>query len=373
MPEVLSEFWDFVAAIWSDGVFGINLSEIVIGIGVIAVALILRSLFTRFVVYELKQLTKKSETKIDDELIAALEGPIRFLPIVIGVFVATQMMTLSEDTRSMSDALNESLVLFNIFWGLQRVLAPLSFMLGVAKGLMPQGAIDWLVKILKVLVMALGAAAILEAWGVAVAPLIAGLGIFGVAVALGAQDVFKNLIAGFFVISEGRFAPGEWILVDGVVEGTVEEIGFRTTLVRRFDKAPVFVPNAALADNAVTNFTRMTHRRIYWKIGLEYRSTTEQLAHVVEDIRGYILGNDEFAHPPEVSTFVHVDSFNDSSIDIMIYCFTKTTDWGEWLEIKEAFAIRIKEIVEGHGASFAFPSRSIYVEMLPEASPPSAA
>ena len=81
-----------------------------------------------------------------------------------------------------------------------------------------------------------------------------------------------------------------------------------------------------------------------------------------DGIEDYVLGNEEFAHPPEVSTFVHIDSFNDSSIDIMLYCFTRTTDWGEWLEIKERLAYKIKDIVERAGVGFAFPSRSIYLE-----------
>src|SRR5690606_7241278 len=130
--------------------------------------------------------------------------------------------------------------------------------------------VSWLRKGLKFLILFVGIAAILEIWGIKVAPILAGFGLFGVAVALGAQDMFKNLIAGLTVIAEKRFHPGDWILVDGVVEGTVEDIGFRSTQVRRFDKAPVHVPNAKLADSAVTNFSSMTHRRIYWKIGVTY-------------------------------------------------------------------------------------------------------
>ncbi|MFU8765661.1 MAG: mechanosensitive ion channel family protein, partial [Haliea sp.] len=126
--------------------------------------------------------------------------------------------------------------------------------------------------------------------------------------------------------------------------------------------APVYVPNARLADNAVTNFSRMTHRRIRWMLGLEYRTTLEQLKQIRDAIEDYILSSDEFAKPDEVATFVRVDSFNDSSIDILLYCFTHTTVWGDWLEIKERLAYRIKEIVEGAGAGFAFPSRSLYLE-----------
>ena len=207
----------------------------------------------------------------------------------------------------------------------------------------------------------------MEIWGIEVLPLVAGLGLFGVAVALGAQDMFKNLIAGLFVIGERRFHKGDWIRVDGVVEGTVEKIGFRTTLVRRFDKAPVYVPNAHLSDNAVTNFSEMTHRRIKWLIGIEYSATRDQLQKIRDDIEAHISNNEDFAKPHDVATFVRIDRFSDSSIDILLYCFTVTTDWGEWLEIKESLALKIKDIVESAGTGFAFPSRSLYVESLPDA------
>ena len=235
--------------------------------------------------------------------------------------------------------------------------------------------IEWTTRSIRVLIFFLGAATILELWGIQVGPLLAGLGLFGVAVALGAQDLFKNLIAGLMIILERRFHVGDWVKIDGVVEGTVERINFRSTTIRRFDKAPVYVPNAQFSDSAVTNFSSMTHRRIYWMIGIEYRATVDQLRQIRDGIEAYILGNKDFAQPPEVSTFVRIDKLNDSSIDIMLYCFTRTTDWGEWLEIKEELAYKITQIVEEAGAGLAFPSQSIYVEALPqglpEAFPPS--
>ena len=115
----------------------------------------------------------------------------------------------------------------------------------------------------------------------------------------------------------------------------------------------------------VTNFSEMTHRRIYWKIGVEYRTSIDQLRTIREGIEAYIMGNDSFAKPPQVPTFVRIDSFSDSSIDILLYCFTRTTVWGEWLAIKEDLAYEIKQIVEGAGSGFAFPSQSLYVEALP--------
>jgi MscS family membrane protein len=228
---------------------------------------------------------------------------------------------------------------------------------------------EWMVKALKALIAFIGIAAVLELWGIQVGPILAGLGLLGVAVALGAQDLFKNLIAGILILAEHRFNLGDWIRVENVVEGTVEHIGFRSTMIRRFDKAPVHVPNTVLSDNPVTNFTAMSHRRIYWHIGVEYRTTLEQLKTIRDQIEAYIHEQPEFASREMVSTFVRIDKFSDSSIDIMLYCFTNTTVWGEWLEIKERLAYKVKEIVEGAGTSFAFPSQSIYVQALPGEAP----
>ena len=125
------------------------------------------------------------------------------------------------------------------------------------------------------------------------------------------------------------------------------------------------MPNQHLSDNAVINYSAMTYRRISWLIGVEYRTTHEQLQRICDDIRAYLASVDDFVQPPLAPLFVRVDSFGASSIDIMVYCFTRTTVWGEWLDVKEALAYRIKQIVEGAGTGFAFPSRSIYVETLP--------
>ena len=129
------------------------------------------------------------------------------------------------------------------------------------------------------------------------------------------------------------------------------------------------VPNAHLSDAVVINYSRMSHRRIYWLIGLEYRTSVDQLRQIRNDIQDYIDQNDDF--DKSVSTFVRVDSFGASSIDIMIYCFTFTTAYAGWLDIREALALRVKQIDEDEaGAGFAFPSQSLYLEKWPEGGRP---
>lgn len=365
MIEQLRQFWALVVEVWQTGAFGTDLGRVIIAILVFALFMVIRRLFARFVIAAMKRAVKRSKTELDDLVLEAVDKPLRFVPVILGLFFASEYLTLGEDMQVFVSNLLRSLIAFNIFWIFYSAVGPLGVAFGKLKDIFGESLVEWIVKLLKVIIFFIGAAAILELWGIKVGPLLAGLGLFGVAVALGAQDLFKNLIAGVLIMAEQRFKNGDWVLVDGVVEGTVKTIGFRSTLIRRFDKAPVYVPNAKMSDNAVTNFSEMTHRRIYWHLGVEYRTTVDQLREIRNGIETYILEEDEFAHPPEVATFVRIDRFSDSSIDIMLYCFTKTTNWGEWLEIKERLAYRIKEIVEGAGTGFAFPSQSVYVESLP--------
>ena len=366
MIEDWDAFKELVIQVWNDGFMGVDIGKILIALLIFFAFMLIRGIFSRYVLARLHKWTEKSSTDIDDKIVEALIPPIKFVPIILGIFFATQYLDLDAEAYEFVMKVERSLIAFTIFWAIHRTCEPLSHGLRKLEKILTRAMMQWIFKALRVLVIFIGAAVILEIWGIAVGPLLAGLGLFGAAVALGAQDLFKNLIGGITIIAEKKFHPGEWIKVDGVVEGVVEEIGFRSTKIRRFDKAPVHVPNSSLSDAVVTNFSRMTHRRIKWAIGVEYRSNVEQLQIIRDGIMKYITENEAFAAPDEVSTFVRVDSFGASSIDFLVYCFTKTTKWGEWLEIKEAFAMEIKRIVEEEAKSgFAFPSQSVYLETIP--------
>ena len=362
----LTGFWDVVVEVWNTGVFGVNLGRVLVAVAIVLLSLLLRRVFMHGVAHWLRAIAKRTKRRIDDDVIDALEPPIGLALVVFGIFVAAQLMQLDGIFAELAANFIKSLIIVVIFWSFYRLVDPLSVLLDGLRRLFNPELVGWLVKAIKAAFALLGAAAVLETWGIQVAPLLAGLGILGVAVALGAQDFFKNLIAGLLILAERRFSVGDWIFVDGVVEGTVEKINFRSTVVRRFDRAPVHVPNDELANNPLTNFSRMTHRRIRWMVGVEYRTSVPQLRQIRDEIEAFILDDADFADPSEVSTFVRIDSFNDSSIDILLYCFTRSTVWGEWLATKERLAYKIKEIVEGAGSGFAFPSRSLYVEALPD-------
>ncbi len=369
-----TSFSDQVAIVLDVGVFGTSIGEILTALGIFFVFLFLRHLFFRFVIVILRRMTQRTETKVDDLLLDALEKPLEFIFVVVGFYMASQTLPLSEDVEVFCNRLTRSLIAFTIFWGMFRAMSPLSHLFDRAIGLFENPSMhetmkEFFVKLTKFIIACLGIAAIIQEWGFNVAALLGSLGLVGMAVALGAQDFIKNMFAGLTIFLDRMFEKGNWIQTPDI-DGNVEHIGFRATKVRRFDKALVTIPNSKLASEALINFSRMTQRRIYWKIGVEYRTTHDQLQGIIQDTLSYIHSNSSFETDVlKVKTFVFVDSFGASSIDIMLYCFTKTTVWGEWLAVKEELAYKVKEIVEGHGTGFAFPSTSLYVETLPFGKP----
>lgn len=222
--------------------------------------------------------------------------------------------------------------------------------------------ISWVVRLIQFMVVFVGIAAAFKVWGVDIGPVLTGMGLAGAAVALAAQDYLKNLLAGFNNAAEHRFREGDWISIEGLIEGTVESVDLRSTLVRRFDKAPVYVPNSELANNLLINFSRCPHRRIRWMISLTYATSVDTLRIIRERIEQYIDENDLYVNADLAARYVRIDSFNDSSIDMQILCFSQSNVWADYLEAKEELALSIKTIVLEAGGAFAFPSRSVYVE-----------
>ena len=370
----LERFWSIVDEVWSTALFGTGVGPMLAALVVFAGFIFARGLFTRIVLKFLAGIAKRTKNEFDDQLVEALERPLRFVFVILGIFFAGEVAPFPPDVSAFLDKLVRSLVAFTVFWTLYRCVQPLSFLIDRATSLiggrlLGESLTTFFVKVIKFALACLGAAAVLEEWEFNVAALLGGLGLVGMAVAFGAQNLISNLFAGVAIFLDRMFEEGHWIRA-GDVEGTVEDIGFRTTKIRRFDKAQVTVPNSVLTGGAIINFSRMTNRRIYWMVGLEYGSSEAQLRAVVQGISTYIHENEDFeTDPARTTTLINVDSFNASSIDIMLYCFTRTTRWGEWMEVKERLAFEIKRIVEQAGTGFAFPSTSIYLEKWPFGQP----
>ncbi len=327
--------------------------------------LLLRTLFTRIVMSFARKLALRTQTTIDDELVNALEQPIKFLFLVIGFSLALNIVELTPQWMHYISPMIAVLYTYTLFWAIFCTITPLSralFSIGARIGRSINEDLQYFfVRTMEVLVVVMGGVAILEQWDINVSAFLGGLGLAGMAIALAAKDTVANLFGTLMIFTDKTFHKGDWIETPDV-EGTVEHIGLRASKVRTFAKALVNVPNAKLANSPITNWSRMTNRRIKMTIGLEYRTTAAQLEQVVNELRDFIANDPNVEVKGPVAQMVHLTDFSANSIDINLYYFTRTTDWEQWRQIRNDHIIAFKKIVERAGTSFAFPSRSVYVE-----------
>lgn len=348
---------------------GIGLDQFIVAAGVVLLSLLFRRLTVRVLMRRLHGVMARVHPATAEKF-SALEKPFAFIPLGLGLILATQFLKPGAVPEILTaiDRLDRTIVVFAIFWGLFAAVKPMIAGIGRISPLFNDTSVAWFGTVARVVVVLIAGATILEVWGIRVGPILAGLGLVGAAVALGAQELFKNLIAGLFVVGEQRFGVGNWVLVEGIGEGIIESIGIRSTVIRRFDSAPLYVPNSRLADGIVTNFSKMPNRRIQWTIGLTYSTTIDQQAKIRAEIEAWLKAQDGIVQPPAAPMMVAIDSFQDSAIAVMVQCFSKGTDYGEFMRRKEELAFAVQQIVERNGSAFAYPSQSIYIETGPSPS-----
>ena len=337
--------------------------EAMTNIGVIVGITLLTILFIRtIVVGSLLKIAGKTDSVHDDAIVGALKKPLTLIPIGIALFAILQEINLDETYQSYGELLIKSYFYLAVFWSLADAITPVRDFVGEKYDFLTPTLRNWIFRTLKFIAYLVGVVSVLELWGVDAASIIAGLGLFSVALALGAQNFFKNLIGGLLIIGEKRFKQGDWINIEGVAEGEVEKIDFRSTLIRRFDKAPIFVPNSVLSDSEIINFSEMPFRRIRFNVGLIYQTTPETILNIRKDIEDYVAKNDDLVNADEATTTIRVTQFNDSSIDLLIYCFTKSTRWYDYTKAKEDLILEIIKIVKNNGSDFAYPTQTIHLE-----------
>jgi MscS family membrane protein len=214
-----------------------------------------------------------------------------------------------------------------------------------------------LAKLLRLSVVISAILVLLPTLGIQITALLAFGGVGGIAVGFAAQDLLANFFGGLMIYLDRPFAIGDWIRSpDREIEGTVETIGWRLTVVRTFDKRPLYIPNSVFNKLALENPSRMTNRRIKETIGIRY-SDAAKMGAIVEEVKAMLQSHE--AIDTSHTLIVNFVSYSASSLDFFIYTFTKTTNWIEFHEIKQDVMLKIIDIVHKHGADFAFPTRTL--------------
>ena len=350
-----------ITNVWNQGFLGIGITEIIISMLIFVAGAISRAILVGRVLKWLESITINTESEIDDVLLDALKKPLGYVPMTIALYLIAIYLPLSGAAELFATNLIKALIAFTIFSALANSVTPI-FQAFTSTAVLTKSMTMWLERSARMIIWIIGAGIILDIFGIQIGPLVAGLGLFSVAVALGAQDLFKNLISGILIIGENRFQPGDRIEVPGQLHGMVEDIGFRSTLIRGFDTAPMLVPNKDLSDVKVINHGNMEFRRISWTLNLTYSTTQKQLAKICESITHYINTSDQFIVNPGQESFARTEELAASSIDVRVLCYTKPIGFTDFSKVKQDLIFEIIKLVRTNGSEFAFPSSSIYLE-----------
>ena len=307
-------------------------------------------------------MVRKTSTKFDDEILEAVKRPVDFLFIVIGAYFAKSVLILSDDISIFLDHILRSAFIAVIFWGLVCILNHLAVHIHKITNQfgdkISADVANFIIKSIRFFIIILGVIAVFQEWGYNVSGFLASLGLVGMAFALAAKDTAANLFGSLVIFTDKPFKVGDWIKTPQV-EGIIETIGIRSTRVRTFAQALVTVPNATLANSAILNWSRMGKRRIKMTVGLTYDTPGSTMKKIVDEIRDMLQN-----HPEIHQDTIHIyfTDFGESSLNIFCYYFTNTTVWGEFMKVQEDTNLKIMGIVERNGSSFAFPTRTLYLE-----------
>ncbi len=377
IENLINEFYKFISqyiksmldipediqGILSFKIFSNQLVDWISAIIVFLIIYLLRKQLIKFLEYILKTISEKFENPLGVKFFKIFNEPIKWKILLIGFNASYGVLEFSQTLDKIVYDLNSSLDYLIIAW---IIILFLEFLHNFYTYKYDQDNVvdlkDTLVKfgvrLFKIITIVIIFILLLQTWGYDIRGLLASLGLAGMAVALAAKDTARHLFGSIMIFTDSPFKVGDWIKTPDV-EGTIEDIGMRSTRVRTFAQALVSVPNGNLADSAILNWSKMDRRRIKMTLGLTYSTTSSQMCNILKDIRE-LLVNDEDIHPQTI--YVYFSNFNDSSLDIFCYFFTKTVKWGEFMAVRERIYLEFMRIVEQNGASFAFPSQSIYIE-----------
>ncbi|HAZ78626.1 MAG TPA: mechanosensitive ion channel protein MscS, partial [Porticoccaceae bacterium] len=205
----------------------------------------------------------------------------------------------------------------------------------------------------------------MQLFGYSISGLLAFGGIGGIAVGFAAKDLLANFFGGLMIYLDRPFSVGDWVRSpDKEIEGTVEDVGWRLTRIRTFDKRPLYIPNAVFANISVENPSRMTNRRIYETVGIRYADIAT-MESIISEVTQMLIQHKEI--DSEQTMIVNFNRFSASSLDFFIYTFTKTTDWVKYHNIKQDVLLKVAKVIDTNGAEIAFKTSTIHIEKKPEA------
>ncbi len=331
-------------------------------------ALVLITLCARYVLWlalgRLAVQLQKTANLWDDAMLEAAHKPAQFLVWLMGFSWVLEILIEQSDAVIFTSIapVRALLVVALLAWFLMRVIRQVEIRLMSAEYTSePVDATTVLAlgKLLRVTIFITASLVVLQTMGYSISGVLAFGGVGGIAVGFAAKDLLANFFGGLMIYLDRPFAVGDWIRSpDKEIEGTVEDIGWRQTRIRTFDKRPLYVPNATFSTISVENPSRMLNRRIKETIGVRYDDASV-LPRIIDDVETMLREHSDI--DSKQTLMVNFNSFGPSSLDFFIYTFTRTTDWVEYHDIKQRILLQILDIIMGHGADVAYPTTTLKI------------
>lgn len=326
--------------------------------------LMLRTL-ARWFIHRLGSLAKHSRATWDDQVLEALERPSGLVVAAVFWFVAIHLLRFEGTALNALSVAVQVVFSIGLIWSAYRLADVLTEYLthltSHTHSALDDQMVPLLRKALKVFVVVFGALVTLQNLNVNVMSVLTGLGLGGLAFALAAKDACANIFGSVMILLDKPFQIGDWVVAAGQ-EGTVEEIGFRSTRIRTFYNSVISVPNSVIANANIDNMGRRKYRRIKTFLALTYDTPPEKLEAFLEGVKNIIKAN-----PHTRKDYYHVvfNRFGDSSLDVMLYCFLKVPDWASELVERQNIFLEIWRLAKELGVEFAYPTQSLYMESFP--------
>lgn len=357
-PDLVSHAVDLALEAFGMGTEGNTWRHYLIAALILLASYVFRKLFTKMVFGSLQRLTARTKSTLDDELFSSLQAPVGAFIAVLGAVVALKVLKLSpgvEEARVYVQTVAFAVV--TLWFFLKAFSTVIDHLQAVAKAreMSVAAFMPWIKKALFALILIFGVLLVAQRLGADVKAFLAGLGIGGLAFALAAQDTLGNVFGSVVVAVDQPFRVGEFVQI-GPHQGTVEEIGLRSTRLRTPQRTLIAIPNRTVANEAINNFGRMTERRVEQTIGVTYGSKVEQIEALLEDIRD-LLRKDAAVHQEFIA--VNFVAFGAFSLDIQIIYFAADTDLRKSFQLRERINLALMKLVAARGLSFAFPTQTV--------------
>jgi MscS family membrane protein len=319
----------------------------------------------KILISRLRKRTATTANVWDEAFFNALKRPLSVLIWVLGICFAGQIVYQQTEAAIFQAVgpIQSVTVIVMLAWFLVRFIANTKAAV-IEKNLAADPSYDRTTadaigKLLRLSVLITAALVVLQTLGFSISGVLAFGGIGGLAIGFAAKDLLANFFGGLMIYLDRPFNVGDWIRSpDREIEGTVEEIGWRLTRIRTFDKRPLYVPNGVFANIALENPSRMQNRRIYETVGVRYEDAGKMAA-ITGDVKKMLQEHAEIDQTGAL--IVNFNKFAPSSLDFFIYAMTKTTDWFHYHEVKEDVLLKVLDIIAGHGAECAFPTSTVHL------------